>query len=97
MKTVEEIKEAVSRYAPGHPIRRVSLFGSYARGEATEESDVDLLVEYSRQPSLLNTLGFEEELGQELGVPVDVVESPVDMSQAYFRSFKVGGTVSLYG
>lgn len=46
--TSQYIKEIVSEYFSDKPVKRVWLFGSYARGEAKEESDVDLLVEVDR-------------------------------------------------
>lgn len=42
MLTTEQIKETVSEYFKDKPVKKVYLFGSYARGEAKEESDVDL-------------------------------------------------------
>ena len=41
--TIDEIREKVKPIAEKYGIEKVWLFGSYARGEATEESDVDLL------------------------------------------------------
>lgn len=45
MLTTEQIKQTVSEYFKDRPVKRVYLFGSYARGEAKEESDVDLLID----------------------------------------------------
>jgi uncharacterized protein len=45
MLTTEQIKQTVSEYFKDKPVKKVYLFGSYARGEANEESDVDLLVD----------------------------------------------------
>jgi uncharacterized protein len=45
MLTTEQIKQTVSEYFKDKPVKKVYLFGSYARGEATEDSDVDLLVD----------------------------------------------------
>jgi predicted nucleotidyltransferase len=45
MLTTDQIKETVSDYFKDKPVKKVYLFGSYARGEASEESDVDLLVD----------------------------------------------------
>ena len=47
MLSLSTIREAVKRIAPQYPIERVMLFGSYADGSATSESDIDLLVELS--------------------------------------------------
>lgn len=45
MLTIEQIKSVVADYFRDKPVKQVWLFGSYARGEADEQSDVDLLVE----------------------------------------------------
>ena len=44
---IEEIAERVRPIAEKYNIDKVYLFGSYARGEATEESDVDLRIDYT--------------------------------------------------
>ncbi len=45
MLTTDQIKAVVADYFKDKPVKKVYLFGSYARGEANEESDVDLLVD----------------------------------------------------
>ncbi len=43
MLTIQQIKDTVTDYFKDKPVEKVYLFGSYASGEAKEESDVDLL------------------------------------------------------
>lgn len=45
--TIDEIRTLVKPIAERYGIEKVLLFGSYARGEATESSDVDLLISYN--------------------------------------------------
>jgi hypothetical protein len=52
-------------------IVNMRLFGSYARDEAGPDSDVDLLVDLSK-PLGFRFFGVERELGQRLGVPVEM-------------------------
>jgi predicted nucleotidyltransferase len=52
-------------------IIRLGIFGSVARGQATETSDVDIIVEMP--PDLFQMVHMKEELEQLLGVPVDLV------------------------
>jgi predicted nucleotidyltransferase len=54
-------------------ISAISLFGSVARGEATESSDVDLLVEFSRPIGLLQFVELKRALEEALGRRVDLV------------------------
>jgi len=50
-----------------------ALFGSYVRNEQRPESDLDVLVTFSRTPNLFDLVRLEDELAAALGVPVDVV------------------------
>ncbi len=52
---------------------RSLLFGSVARGEATAESDIDILVEFPRGKNLPDLIGLEMELERVLGKKVDLV------------------------
>ena len=51
----------------------LGVFGSHARGEATPESDVDLLVRFARRKSLLTLVRIERQFAERLGRPVDLV------------------------
>lgn len=62
--------EAIARRRGASNLR---IFGSVARGEATLTSDVDLLVAWSPEHSLLDRIALMQELGDVLGVDVDVV------------------------
>ena len=65
-----EIERIAKRYG-AHDVR---IFGSVARGEAKPESDVDVLVSFEPERSLLDVAGFEQDLEELLGCEVDVVE-----------------------
>lgn len=54
-------------------VDRLSIFGSVARGEATKDSDIDLLVRFSRPKSLLTIIGLEEQMEVIVGRPVDLL------------------------
>ena len=66
-------REEILRIAASHGARNVRIFGSVARGEASENSDVDLLVELEQGRSLLDQAGLMVELEELLGRKVDVV------------------------
>jgi len=50
----------------------IGLFGSMARGEVTEKSDIDLLVKFGKRKSLLGVVKLERELSTALGRKVDL-------------------------
>ncbi len=71
--TVEEIKEVVQPIAKKYGVERVYLFGSYARGEATDSSDVDLRVDKGALRGMFALCGLYTELEKALKIKVDVL------------------------
>lgn len=55
-------------------IKRADLFGSQVRGDTSADSDVDLLVEMPHDASLFDFIGLKQDLEDELGCSVDLVE-----------------------
>lgn len=66
-------QDTVARVCARNDVARLRLFGSVARGEDTPESDVDLLVEFTRPKGLLALVGLEQELEAALGRKVDLL------------------------
>ena len=66
------IQYYVMKLGEEYGAKKVSLFGSYARGEATADSDVDILLEKGEIRGM-GVLDFQDELAECLGRPVDVV------------------------
>ena len=64
----------------GVGIKRLSLFGSVARGDAVPDSDVDLAVELDRSAriDLFKLIALEERIGKLLGRKVDLVPEPIE-------------------
>jgi predicted nucleotidyltransferase len=56
-----------------YDVQALGLFGSHVRGEASPSSDVDLLVEFWRPPTLFQFVRLQLHLSELLGVPVDLV------------------------
>ena len=76
MITKEDIRnrrEEITSLAARHGAHNVRVFGSVARGDATEVSDLDLLVRFEPERSLMDHGMLIEELQDLLGVRVDVV------------------------
>ena len=72
--TLEKIKEIVKPIAAKYKIKEVYLFGSYARGEATIESDIDFLVFGGTQFKLTMIFAFAEDLREVFGKEIDAFE-----------------------
>ena len=72
----QSITHAVSDYFKTQPVHQVWLFGSYARGEETSDSDLDLLVrfDHSKPIGLFAYARMWRELEERLGMKVDLVE-----------------------
>lgn len=76
--TQENIKQVVQEYFKDKPVNKVYLFGSYARGDADEKSDVDLIVEIDdtkKRLSLFEFIGLQLGIENSLNKKVDLVES----------------------
>ncbi|KCZ71014.1 putative nucleotidyltransferase [Candidatus Methanoperedens nitroreducens] len=72
---ITEIKNKIMPILKKYGIKRSGIFGSIVRGEAREDSDVDILVEIERDDiSLLDFVGIKLELEEALGRKVDLVE-----------------------
>ncbi len=74
----ENIKQVVQEYFKDKPVNKVYLFGSYARGDAKEDSDVDLIVEIDdskKRLSLFDFIGLRLGIENSLNKKVDLVES----------------------
>jgi len=72
---VKEIKRKILPILKKYGVKRAGVFGSIVRGEAREDSDVDILVEIERDDiSLLDFVGIKLELEEALNRKVDLVE-----------------------
>jgi len=70
---VRTLREMMPDLAERRSVKSLGIFGSYIRGEADTESDLDILVEFDRSPTLWELIRLERELGDKLGVKVDLV------------------------
>lgn len=82
--TLKTIKNKIKPIMMKHGIKNVYLFGSYARGEANNDSDVDIYCDEGDVNTLIKSIAFDEELENALGKRVDVVKIGSDMHE-YFR------------
>ncbi len=73
MPEISTIRDIVTPIAKEYGLKRIYLFGSYAKGTANEESDIDLLIEKGRPLTLLNLSGFRQAVEEKIQLSVDVV------------------------
>ncbi len=70
------MSEVIGRILPilkRYRVKRAAIFGSFARGETKEGSDIDLLIEFEGESSLLDLVSLKLDLEEALGRNVDVV------------------------
>lgn len=73
MPSVAQIRQVVTPIAQKYGLKKMYLFGSYAKGTATPESDIDILIEKGLPLSLLRMSGLRQETMDALGLDVDIV------------------------
>ena len=78
MLTMQQIADSIQIASKEYPLRKVELFGSYADGRNTPQSDVDLLVEFVQpQISLLTLSALKFRMEELLGTNVDIIHGPL--------------------
>lgn len=62
----------ITKLSPYNPTL-IGIFGSFARNESTATSDLDILVDFKKTVNLLDLIGIELELTEQIGIKVDLV------------------------
>jgi predicted nucleotidyltransferase len=91
---ITDIRRLIRPIAERYGVERVALFGSYARGEATVRSDIDLKIEKGEIRSLFQLCGFRLDVEDALKIPVDVITSE-SLDKEFLREVSQG-EVTLY-
>lgn len=73
MTDLDAIKEKITPILKRNDVEFAGIFGSYARGEARKDSDVDILVRFAGRPKFRVYLELDEGLRQALGRDVDLI------------------------
>ena len=74
--TTEHIKQVIASFFSKKPVKKVWLFGSYARGDADDTSDVDVLVDIDYNALAgFEYFGWQDELAEKLKKNVDIVSA----------------------
>jgi len=71
--TIDKIKDKISPVLRDHDVAKAGIFGSFARGENGKKSDLDVVVEFKGQKSLLDLAGLKIALEEMLEMKVDVL------------------------
>lgn len=79
---IEMLRKFISEHGREYGISRIGIFGSVARGQQEEDSDVDVLVE-APVLDLLSLIGLKHQLEDLLGSPVDVVRETKYMPKRF--------------
>jgi uncharacterized protein len=95
MLDLNNLKEHLKPYIDEYGIVKAAVFGSYARNEQREESDIDLLIEFNKSFDMIQFIHLKNMLEESLGKKIDLVEycslSPLIREQA------LGEAVMIYG
>ena len=73
--TTNDIKEKLLPIFDAIPVERAILFGSYAKGNPTQTSDIDLLIDCKGRIRGLDFFGILDDITEALRVPVDLIEA----------------------
>ena len=98
MEKFSEIRDKILPLILPHGVKRVAIFGSFARGDESKQSDIDLLITlkpFGQRPPLgLKWFGLEQELSAVLGRPVDLISDKA--LSPYIRPYVQKEMVILY-
>ena len=72
-RELSKIKRIIAPILKKNGVVKAGIFGSYARGEQKKKSDVDILIQFKKQKSLLDHVGLQFELQKKLKKNVDVL------------------------
>lgn len=90
--TINEIKEKTVPIAKEFGIKSMSLFGSYARGDANDNSDVDIFIDKGKMKSLIRYYMFVQELEKVLNCHVDVVTTGIE-DKEFLQQIMIDGVL----
>ena len=92
---MEELKKIIVPVLKKHNIIKAGIFGSFAKGASTPESDIDILIELGNNISLLDFVRIKLELEDLLGIKVDLVEYQAVKPQ--LKNWILSEEVRIYG
>jgi predicted nucleotidyltransferase len=92
--TLEEIKQMLHPIFLANAVYQAIIFGSYAKGLATSNSDIDIVVDSKGELLNIKFYGLLEEITQKLGKKVDLIEvSEIENNSPIYETIKNEGVV----
>ena len=73
MTNIKKINDKIRPILKSYQIKKASVFGSFARGEESKKSDLDLLVEFKNDKSLFDMMDLQNKLQDTIGRKVDIL------------------------
>ena len=77
------LKEHYSEFKHKYNVEKIGLFGSYARDEATENSDIDIFVKM--EPSLFDMVAIKEQIENDLNRKVDIIREHKNIKPIFLK------------
>ena len=96
MLTIDHIAKVLESVVASYDVRAVYLFGSFARGEAGPQSDIDVRLECGPGIDYADLLDIQESLEERLARPVEIVTNPLEFMRPAFRKRVQRDEVLLY-
>lgn len=93
--TIDEIREKIRPICQQYKVEKVWLFGSYARGEAREDSDVDLHIKVPQGIGLFGLGGLYADLEEALGKEIDLI-TRIQEENKIFKKYVERDEILLY-
>lgn len=93
--TIDEIREKIRPICEQYKVEKVWLFGSYARGEAREDSDVDLHIKVPQGIGLFGLGGLYADLEEALGKEIDLI-TRIQEENKIFKKYVERDEILLY-
>lgn len=92
--TITEIKEKIIPILKNYPVDTAILFGSYAKGEGTNNSDIDLYIDTNGKLRGLDFVGLLQILVDTLGIDIDLIDkSHIESNSLIYNEIENGGIV----
>lgn len=84
--TLKQIKEIIKPILNNYGIKKICLFGSYARGEANKDSDIDIFCDKGNATSFIKQAALIDELEKALNKKVDIVFSTAELKDNFKKN-----------